>query len=93
MTTDQDQPFIPLGRDSSGKLHYYVRHAEFQMILPPSRHTRNNLIFLAPLSYWEKHAGNNRDGICWMAAVQHCFNLTGNKVFKPDKAKGLEPKQ
>lgn len=86
---EEEQPFIPLGMDAAGNLRYYVRQSESFLSMSPDKHSRNNMIFLAPLSYWEEHAGNDRGGVRWEAAARHCFTMTGNRKFTPDRTRGL----
>ncbi len=86
---EEEQPFIPLGMDTAGNMHYYVRQSESFLSVSPDKHSRNNMIFLAPLSYWEKHAGNERGGVRWEAASRHCFTMTGNRKFTSDRTRGL----
>lgn len=86
---EEAQPFIPLGLDTAGNAHYYAQRSESFLSMSPDRHSKNNMIFLAPLSYWEKHAGNGRGGVRWENAAQHCFNVTGNRKFTPDRTRGL----
>lgn len=86
---EQEQPFIPLGMDSAGNLHYYVLQAESFISMSPDKHSRNNMIFLAPRPYWEANAGNGRGGVRWEDAARHCFTMTGNRKFTPDRTRGL----
>lgn len=86
---EEEQPFIPLGMDAAGNLRYYVRQSESFLSVSPDKHSRNNMIFLAPLSYWEEHAGNDRGGVRWEAAARHCFTMTGNRKFTRDRTRGL----
>ncbi|WP_418384713.1 hypothetical protein [Akkermansia sp.] len=86
---EEECPFIPLGMDSAGNLRYYVLQSESFLSVSPDKHSRNNMIFLAPPSYWEKHAGNDRGGIRWETAARHCFTITGRRKFSPDRTRGL----
>lgn len=86
---EQEHPFIPLGMDSAGNLHYYVLQAESFISMSPDKHSRNNMIFLAPRHYWEANAGNGRGGVRWEDAARHCFTMTGNRKFTPDRTRGL----
>lgn len=86
---EEEYPFIPLGLDTAGNAHYYVQRSESFLSMSPDRHSKNNMIFLAPLSYWEKHASNGRGGVRWESAAQHCFDVTGNRRFTPDRTRGL----
>lgn len=86
---EQEQPFIPLGMDSAGNLHYYVLQAESFISMSPDKHSRNNMIFLAPRPYWEANAGNGRGGVRWEDAARHCFTMTGNRKFTPDRTRGV----
>lgn len=86
---EEEHPFIPLGLDTAGNAHYYAQRSESFLSMSPDRHSKNNMIFLAPLSYWEKHASNGRGGVRWETAAQHCFDVTGNRRFTPDRTRGL----
>ena len=33
--------------------------------------------------------GNGRGGVRWESAAQHCFDVTGNRRFTPDRTRGL----
>ncbi|MCM0686083.1 hypothetical protein [Akkermansia massiliensis] len=85
---EEEHPFIPLGLDTAGNAHYYAQRSESFLSMSPDRHSKNNMIFLAPLSYWEKHASNGRGGVRWETAAQHCFDVTGNRRFTPDRTRG-----
>ncbi len=86
---EEEHPFIPLGLDTAGNAHYYVQRSESFLSMSPDRHSKNNMIFLASLPYWEKHASNGRGGVRWETAAQHCFDVTGNRRFTPDRTRGL----
>lgn len=88
-TDGDEQPFIPMGADNAGNLHYYVLQSESFISMSPDKHSRNNMIFLAPRSYWEANAGNERGGVRWEDAARYCFRLTGNRKFSPDRTRGL----
>ena len=82
-----DQPFRCLGFDHGE--YYYLPHKTLQVLdLTAQAHTKNNLMTLAPLQWWEREYGGER-GVAWDQAVNALIRTCENSgIFSPLKIRG-----
>lgn len=88
---DDQQPFRLLGWDRLTA--YYLPDGSEQIIdLTAAAHTKNNLIALAPLSYWERQFPSSKkgsDGVDWTMAINALIQRSQRKgIYDPELVRG-----
>lgn len=89
--SSRQQPFKILGWDRLTA--YYLPHNSEQIIgLTAASHTKNNLIALAPLSYWEREFRSEKksgDGVAWDLAINALIQKSqAHGIYDPDLVRG-----
>lgn len=80
-------PVQALGHDH-GRYHYLARGARQVLALSGGAHTKQGLLMLAPLHYWEREFPS-KDGVHWLAAANAMIRrCEARGVFLPDRVRG-----
>lgn len=93
-TLKYDDPFryLGFGKNSSGTLtHYYMANGSNQVIaLSASGHSKNNLLELAPLDFWERSCPGGRNGAPdWDMAINMMLQRSKRTgIYNPDMTRG-----
>lgn len=89
-----DRPFrfLGFGKNASGMLtHYYMANGSNQVLsMTASSHTKNNLLELAPLHYWQNIAPGGRSGAPdWDMAINAMLQQSkAAGIYNPDMTRG-----
>lgn len=83
----EGDPVQALGHDH-GRYHYLARGARQVLALAGGSHTKQGLLMLAPLHYWEREYPS-KDGVHWLAAANAMIRrCEARGVFLPDRVRG-----
>ncbi len=89
-----DRPFRFLGflKNGNGMLtHHYMANGSNQVLsMAAASHTKNNLLELAPLHYWERIApGGRKSGVDWDMAINSMLQQSQKAgIYNPDMTRG-----
>lgn len=70
----KDEYFKCLGYND-GMYFYYVKATGLLHTLKPTEHNKQNLISLAPLSFWEAYFSKGKSGVDWLAAADEFMRV------------------
>lgn len=71
-------------------IRFYLPEGTQQIVeLPPSAHTKANLLSLAPLQHWEMTFPGDKGGVNWDMAINALLQLSGKAgLFNADRLRG-----